>query len=108
MITYGGANLRAAAASSRSASGASFPSGLLGVLVEKLHHLLMGLKGTVEATCSDILRGFGQAVVDDAALLGCALIVGCGELRHQSPRDKPLDLIVPGYLDRARNVSRID
>jgi hypothetical protein len=49
------------------------------VVVEKLHHLFMGLKGTVEATCSDVLRGFGQAGVDDAALLGRILVVGGGE-----------------------------
>jgi hypothetical protein len=61
---------RRCGASSSSGLGAHFPSGLLGLLVEKLHHLFMGLKGTVEATRSYILRGFGQTGVDDAALLG--------------------------------------
>jgi hypothetical protein len=51
------------------------------VVVEKLQHLFMGLKRTVEATRSDILRGLGQTGVDDAALLGCVLVVGGGELR---------------------------
>jgi hypothetical protein len=50
------------------------------VLVEKLHHLFMGLKGAIEATRSDILRGLGQTGVDDAALFGRVLIAGGGKL----------------------------
>jgi hypothetical protein len=46
------------------------------MVVEKPHHLFMGLKGTVEATRSDILRGLGQTGVDDAALLGGVLVGG--------------------------------
>jgi hypothetical protein len=50
------------------------------MVVEKPHHLFMGLKGTIETTRSDILRGFGQTGVDDAALLGGVLVVGGGKL----------------------------
>jgi len=49
------------------------------LVVEELYHLFMGRKRTVEAARSDVLSGFGQASVDDAALLRCVLVVGGGE-----------------------------
>jgi hypothetical protein len=49
------------------------------MVVEKLNHLLMGIKGPIEPACSDVLGGLGQTGVDDAALFGRVLIVGGGE-----------------------------